>query len=99
MLVLDLTPLGKPGESWIHIGDDIRVCIVTRQGGKCKVGIVAPSDVRILRGSLVAPDKRVVERRTHNGLRTKPEHRRHRPERPERDEWAVSWESEEHAVA
>ena len=88
-------PNGKPGESWIHIGDDIRVCVGKTEGRKCKLGIDAPKDVRILRGSLVEPEQRVVERRTHNGLRTKPEHRRHRPERPDRDEWAEWWESEE----
>lgn len=44
MLTLDL----REGE-YIYIGDDIRICLVKRQGPNNYIGIEAPRDIEILR--------------------------------------------------
>lgn len=49
----------RPSES-VFIGDDIEVRIVAIHGEKVRVGIVAPRDVKILRGELVNDDERDV---------------------------------------
>lgn len=44
MLTLDL----RAGE-YIYIGDDIRICLVKRQGPNNYIGIEAPREIEILR--------------------------------------------------
>ncbi|HIF00776.1 MAG TPA: carbon storage regulator [Planctomycetes bacterium] len=42
----------KPAEM-IHIGDDIVVKVIKTARGTVKIGIEAPSDVRVIRGELL----------------------------------------------
>lgn len=51
MLVLTRKP--EPNHDTILIGDSIRVQIQGVIGGKVKIGIEAPADVRVFRGELV----------------------------------------------
>jgi carbon storage regulator len=57
----------KPGEKLV-IGDGITVTVLEVIGGRVRIGIAAPEDIRILRGELAwwqqtAPDAVVEERR------------------------------------
>ncbi len=45
----------KSGEQ-IQIGDDIRITILSNEGGKVKVGIDAPKAVTVLRTELIHAD-------------------------------------------
>ena len=43
----------KTGET-IQIGNEVTVRIVSQGGGRCRVEIVAPASVKVLRGELLA---------------------------------------------
>ncbi len=45
----------RSGEQ-IQIGDDIRITILSNEGGKVKVGIDAPKTVTVLRAELIHAD-------------------------------------------
>lgn len=65
MLVLTRKP--EPNHDTILIGDSIRIQIQGIIGGKVKIGIDAPSDLRVLRGELVEmPSDFRPEIRTEN---------------------------------
>ncbi|MCA9176152.1 MAG: carbon storage regulator [Planctomycetales bacterium] len=51
----------KPGEE-IRV-DDITIIVQSTAKGRVKLGIVAPDDVRILRGELVEFDSEPMDRR------------------------------------
>ena len=51
-----LTELNLGGGEWLRIGDDLRVCLCPPRPAhpsQLRIGIVAPGDMRILRGELV----------------------------------------------
>ena len=48
MLVLGI----KDGES-VHIGDNIRIKVLSRKNGQTRIGFEAPESVKILRESLI----------------------------------------------
>lgn len=49
--------LSRKQEETIRIGDDIVIKVIKTGHGTVKIGIVAPSSVRVLRGELVACEK------------------------------------------
>jgi carbon storage regulator len=54
----------KPGER-IHIGDDVRITLVTVQGQKIRLGIDAPESVSIVCDELIWRDE-MLHRRNDN---------------------------------
>lgn len=45
--------LSRRSNETIHIGDDIVITVVRVQGDKVRIGIDAPTDVRVMRGELL----------------------------------------------
>jgi carbon storage regulator len=54
----------KLGES-IHIGNDIRVTVLSVHGHQVRLGFSAPDEVRIVREELTAEDETAAPRRSH----------------------------------
>lgn len=48
--------LGRKENQSIIIGDNIRITIVGRSGSSIRIGVEAPSDVRVMREELVPRD-------------------------------------------
>jgi carbon storage regulator CsrA len=44
--------LSRKKDELICIGHDITVMVIEVKGGKCRLGIVAPKDMKVLRGEL-----------------------------------------------
>lgn len=44
--------LSRKKDELICIGDNITVMVIEVKGGKCRLGVVAPKDVKVLRGEL-----------------------------------------------
>ena len=62
MLTLDV----REGE-YIYIGEDIRICLVKRQGPNNYIGIEAPKDIKILREKV----KQKIDSETSEQVRSK----------------------------
>ena len=56
--------LTRKAKETIHIGNDIVITIIETQGGKTRVGIEAPPNVKIVRGEILERRKRLIDR-TH----------------------------------
>ena len=59
--------LSRKIQETIRIGDDITISILRFKGRAVSVGIEAPSDVRVMRGELVGPDRFPGNSGTSNG--------------------------------
>lgn len=55
----------KPDES-IHIGDDIRITVLSVRGDRVRIGISAPGDVSIKRKEIVFNNSYSSEVETHD---------------------------------
>ena len=50
--------LSRKTNEEILIGNDVRITIVSMQGGKVRLGIVAPRDTNVVRTELLKRDER-----------------------------------------
>jgi carbon storage regulator len=64
--------LGVSVGEYVQIGDDIKVCVMKHKNDSLRLSIIAPKDVKILRGAVIEKDRRAAEQKAQGALAEEP---------------------------